>query len=346
MYSIHTRDDLEKLKKLQETKSLVRKERLKEKLEKQDFHYDLEEVFEPVTTKQVEATEKQLQAIENQTRAIEHNNNTLREALQNSIKEGIKQYNEITNHNNQFLTSLVNSNQVDSSIVKTVSNLLNDKNKSQFSLEPITQDNPNLFTINPHNPQQVLIKGSTMIFENGNSYDLSNPDLQYFITNTQFDKPINNWGPIYNFLNDMKYDLNYGDKKSIRYQFIKELYSRYQLQGYTQGFTQGQSQSYTREATQGFTGSGLREATQSYANGEYSRSSTHSPAQQYIFLPSDPDELVDQLKLLYFEKVGGNDNPQLNEQIIAIVDKLLEYECISPSQHQNMQSYARSNLIS
>ena len=358
MYSIHTRDDLEKLKKLQETKSLVRKERLKEKLGKQDFHYDLEEVFEPVTTKQVESNEKQLQAIENQTRAIEHNNNTLREALQNSIKEGIKQYNEITNRNNQLLTSLVTSNQVDSSIVKTVSNLLNDKNKSQFSLEPITQsfaianaqNNPNLFTINPHNPQQVLIKGSTITFENGNSYTLNDPDLQYFITNTQFDKQINNWDSIYNFLNDMKYDLNYGDKKSTRYQFIKELYSRYQLQGfaqgYMQGFAQGQSQSYTREATQGFTGSGLREATQSYANGEYSRSyarsSTHSPAQQYIFLPSDPDELVDQLKLLYFEKVGGNDSFLINERIIAIIDKLLEYECISPSQHQNMQSYARA----
>ena len=272
--------------------------------------------------KQLQAIDKQTQgvtqAIENQTRAIEHNNNT----LQNSNKEGIKQYNESTNHNaelrNQLLTSLVNSNQVDSSIVKTVSNLLNDKSKSQFSLEPITQDNPILFTINPHNPQQVLIKGSTMTFENVNSYDLSNPDLQYFITNTQFDKPINNWSPIYNFLNDMKYDLNYGDKKSIRYQFIKELYSRYQLQV----FTQGQSQSYT----QGFTGSGL--------NGEIS--------QQYIFLPSDPDELVDQLKLLYFEKVGGNDSFLINEQIIAIIDKLLEYECISPSQHQNI----RSNLIS
>ena len=308
MYSIHTRDDLEKLKKLQETKSSVRKERLKEKLGKQDFHYDLEEVFEPVTTKQVEATENQkqlsekqiqalhdstraasqttVQAIKNLTQAIRESNNALNKNLQKSIKEGIQEYDEITNRNNQLLTSLVTSNQVDSSIVKTVSNLLNDKNKSQFSLEPIKQDNPYLFTINPHNPQQVLIKGSTMTFENGNSYDLSNPDLQYFITNTQFDKPINNWGPIYNFLNDMKYDLNYGDKKSIRYQFIKELYSRYQLQGYTQGFTQGQSQSYT----QGFTGSGLR----SYANGEYSRSST----QQYIFLPSDPDELVDQLKLL------------------------------------------------
>ena len=43
----------------------------------------------------------------------------------------------------------------------------------------------------------------------------------------------------------------------------------------------------------------------------------------YVFLPSDPDELVDQLKLIYFEKIGGNDNPMLNEQIVATVDKLL-----------------------
>ena len=342
MYSIHTRDDLEKLKKLQETKSSLKAERLKEKLGKQDFHYDLEEVFEPVTTKQVESNEKQLQAIENQTRAIEHNNNT----LQNSIKEGIKQYNEITNHNNQLLTSLVNSNQVDSSIVKTVSNSLNDKNKSQFSLEPIEgypHSSANLFTINPHNPQQVLIKGSTMTFENGNSYNLNDPDLQYFITNTQFDKQINNWDSIYNFLNDMKYDLNYGDKKSIRYQFIKELYSRYQLQGYTQGFAGSSAQDYTQaHDLQGFAGSSAQGQSQGFTgsglNGEYSRSST----QQYIFLPSDPDELVDQLKLLYFEKVGGNDSFLINEQIIAIIDKLLEFECISPSQHQNIQS----NLIS
>ena len=297
MYSIHTRDDLEKLKKLQETKSSVRKERLKEKLGKQDFHYDLEEVFEPVTTKQVESNEKSIQAIdkqtqgvtqaiENQTRAIEHNNNTLREALQNSIKEGIKQYDEITNHNNQLLTSLVNSNQVDSSIIKTVSNLLNDKNKSQFSIEPI-EGYPNLFTINPHNPQQVLIKGSTMTFENGNSYDLNHPDLQYFITNTQFDKPINGWDSIYTFLNDMKYDLNYGDKKSIRYQFIKELYSRYQLQGHTQGFAGSSAQDYTQaHDLQGFAGSSAQGQSQGFTgsglNGETSRSSTRSSTQQYI----------------------------------------------------------------
>ena len=186
MYSIHNRDDLEYLKNLQETKSLLRKERLKEKLVKQDFHYDLEKVFEPVTAKLAESTEnqkqlseKQLQAlrdssqttrqaIENQTRAIQESNNTLHKSLQKSIKQGRKDYDEITNRNYQLLWSLVNYNQVDYSIVKMVSNLLNDKNRSQFSLEPITQSafgngNSNLFTINPSNPKYVLIKGSTMI---------------------------------------------------------------------------------------------------------------------------------------------------------------------------------------
>ena len=164
-----------------------------------------------------------------------------------------------------------------------------------------------------------------MIFQNGHSYDLNDPDLQYFITKTQFDKLLNNWGPIYNFLNDIKYDLNYGDKKSIRYQFIKELYSRYQLQEPPQS---------SMENTQGsHLGSGL--------NDEAARSSAQSYTQQYIFLPSDPDELVDQLKLLYFEILVGNDSFLNNEQIIAITDKLLEYECITHSQHQNMQS----NLI-
>ena len=43
-------------------------------------------------------------------------------------------------------------------------------------------------------------------------------------------------------------------------------------------------------------------------------------------MPSDPGELVDQLKLLYFEKVRGKDSDLLKEQVIASVDKLLEYE--------------------
>ena len=70
----------------------------------------------------------------------------------------------------------------------------------------------------------------------------------------------------------------------------------------------------------------------------YQQSQMGSGFNQYIFLPSDPDELVDQLELIVLEKVGGNDNPMLCEQIIAIVDKLLEYECITTNEHQNIHS--------
>ena len=107
--------------------------------------------------------------------------------LRKSVENGIQEYDAITNRENQLVTNVVNSIQVDSSIVKTVSTLLNDENKSQFGLEPIN-GNPNLFTINPTNPQQVFNKGSTMTFQNGNTYNLNNPDHSYLKTNTQFDK--------------------------------------------------------------------------------------------------------------------------------------------------------------
>ena len=154
-----------------------------------------------------------------------------------------------------------------------------------------------------------------MTFENGHSYDLNDPDVQYFITNTQLDRQLQNMNIIYNFLNDMKYNINYGDKKSNRYYSFKDLINQYQQSHWGNTIDNNQ--------VQGYAGSEL--------NGE-------QYINQYVFLPSDPDEIVDQLKLLYFEKLGGNDNPQLNEQIIAIVDKLLEYECITTNQHQNILS--------
>ena len=46
-------------------------------------------------------------------------------------------------------------------------------------------------------------------------YNLDDPDLSNFITNTQHDN-IKNIGMKYNSLRDMNYDLNYGDKKSNR----------------------------------------------------------------------------------------------------------------------------------
>ena len=59
---------------------------------------------------------------------------------------------------------------------------------------------------------------------------------------------------------------------------------------------------------------------------------------KFIFLPTDPNELVDHLKLFVLEKIGGIDNSMLSEQIVAITDKILEYECVTTNQHKSMQS--------
>ena len=61
-----------------------------------------------------------------------------------------------------------------------------------------------------------------------------------------------------------------------------------------------------------------------------------------IFLSSDPDELCDRLKLLLQERHAGNNSDLINDEIVAIVDKLLEYKCISKKQHK--QSLIKCNL--
>ena len=62
-----------------------------------------------------------------------------------------------------------------------------------------------------------------------------------------------------------------------------------------------------------------------------------------IILSSDPDELCDRLKLLLQEKHGGNNSNLIDEEIVAIVDKLLEYRCITEKQHK--QILIKCNLL-
>ena len=55
-----------------------------------------------------------------------------------------------------------------------------------------------------------------------------------------------------------------------------------------------------------------------------------------IILSSDPNELCNRLKLLLQEKQAGNNSDIINDEIVAIVDKLLEYKCISEKQHKQI----------
>ena len=55
-----------------------------------------------------------------------------------------------------------------------------------------------------------------------------------------------------------------------------------------------------------------------------------------IFLSSDPVELCNILKLLLQEKHAGNNSGLINQEIVGIVDKLLEYKCIFKKQHNQI----------
>ena len=56
-------DEYEKINELNETRKQLKAEQLKEKLGKQDFHYDMKEVFEPLEKAIKESDESQTRAI-------------------------------------------------------------------------------------------------------------------------------------------------------------------------------------------------------------------------------------------------------------------------------------------
>ena len=62
-----------------------------------------------------------------------------------------------------------------------------------------------------------------------------------------------------------------------------------------------------------------------------------------IFLSSDPDELCNRLKLLLQAKHGGKNSNLIDEEFVAIIDKLLEYKCLSKKQHK--QILIKCNLL-
>ena len=62
-----------------------------------------------------------------------------------------------------------------------------------------------------------------------------------------------------------------------------------------------------------------------------------------IFLSSDPDELCDRLKFLLQGKQARNNSDIIDEELVAIVDKLVEYKCISRKQQKQIS--IKCNLL-
>ena len=111
-----------------------------------------------------------------------------------------------------------------------------------------------------------------MTLQNGNINDLSDQDLSYFISNKHFVREIQGRHFIFNLVNDMSYNIIYGDKQSMRFSFFKHLRFRNMYQQYQQ------------------MGSRLNTNTMIM----------QSKMDQIILLPSDPGDPVDQIKFFLF----------------------------------------------
>ena len=167
----------------------------------------MENVFEPFMQQQTE---------------INSALTTGNEDLIKTILQGKENYNQTTQRSNENLSHLIRSNAKDISINTILANLVS-SNQNQFSL---THLNGNRFSINNLNPQNVIIKRSTLPFDNGSRYDLNKYDLSYFLSNTKFGSFVFTENDLLiTFFMDSDYDTNYGNKKSDRRKLILFLQS-------------------------------------------------------------------------------------------------------------------------
>ena len=248
MYSIHNREDLEKLKKLNQINNQLKEQRLKKKLGRQDFHFNVKELFEPVTknqskmqekieeqTNQIKKSKKQSISIENTkniTDAIDFNTLSAQESNKNlskSIYQGIQNYDEISKQTNQTIIDLINQNQISYKIGNTLSTLLNNNNPQFKISENQDEETKDIyeFAINENLKVPIKIKGKKIIFKNGVEFDLTDPSLNHFLNKTKIDRhQIKDFRLIKNFLFHIGYNPKIGDTRSERYRFILDLYDK------------------------------------------------------------------------------------------------------------------------
>ena len=173
----------------------------------------------------------------------------------------------------------------------------------------IIDANKNHFKINKH---PVRMSSESILTEK-NEYPLTE-DFVLFLTNNKMQGKNMDSGSknqIQSFLRDINYSLLKGDKRSPRYKFIKSLHDQASLEWASPAQTL--SDSLDRTQYEDVQGEGIKHT--------------------YVFLPSDPDYLLDRLEILIAESAAGNNNV-LNE-IPAIGEELHRQKEVTDDEYQN-----------
>ena len=212
LFPIKNREDLEKLNELVSLQNQVKIVRLQDKLGKQNFREDLQEVYETVT-----------KTIKN---VSENVSKTLTESSINNNKA-------IENLNEKVLESMNDKGLVDSSILE----VLKSDNKGQFRLtkDPNSTKSNDLL-INEKVP--VTIFNDMLTFRDTNEVFKLEGDLYKVITDYKFNVDHSNKQNrqiIYEFGKEMKYKLKNKGRPSIRHNSMIRFLNQSPIKG--SGFT-------------------------------------------------------------------------------------------------------------
>ena len=229
--------------------------------------------------------------------------NTSQNITKTIAETSLKNNQAIENLNNKLLEIMNDRGILATYLMSPLSKITNPENTSQFKL------------VKDHNSNRVndlLIKDKIPITLHGNM-------LTFRDTNKQFELK----GDLLEMISNSKYNVDLASlqDKKLMYDFAKEMNFN----------TKAVSNKSTRDRKliKLLNSPGLMVSV--------------SGVSKTIFLSSDPDELCNRIKLLLQGKHAGNNSDIINQEIVAIVDKLLEYKSISKKQHK--QILIKCNLL-
>ena len=218
-------------------------------------------------------------------------------------QSSIKNNQAIENLNNKLLEIMNDRGILATYLMSPLSKITNPENITQFKLVKDSNSN-RVNDLLIHNTKPITLYNNILTFrDTGREFELKG-DLLKMITNNNFNV-----------------DLASLSDKKLMFDFAKEMHFDLKAVG----------KKSTRDKTliKLLKSPGLMVSA--------------SGVSKTIFLSSDPDELCNRLKLLLQEKHAGINSDIINDEIVALVDKLLEYKCISKKQHK--QILLKCNLL-
>ena len=229
--------------------------------------------------------------------------NTSQNITKNIAETSLKNNLAIENINDKLLEIMNDRGILATYLMSPLSRIINPENTTQFKL--VKDHNSNRVNdLLINNTIPITLYGNILTFrDTGKKFELKR-DLLEMITNTKFNV-----------------DLASLQDKKLMYDFAKEMH-----------FDQkavGNKSVRDRKLMKLLKSTGLMVSA--------------SGISKTIFLSSDPNEFCDRLKLLLLEKQAGNNSYIINDEIVVIIDKLLEYKCITKKQHK--QFLIKCNLI-